>query len=178
MGQLQKTTLCLAIISMKIKNIRPSIHPSILSRDQSTTTALKIRINPTTNLSMAIVRKGLSTTMGLDVEGEQRRASAKKKGRGDLLKLNVMISSCVDLIFVIRRGVKRNRRPAQTKYHNFFLGLINCFEDVIWDAILLFESSNPKRKAHSHSDQDLNQCVIQLSKSCKFKFTSKWVMYT
>ena len=43
---------------------------------------------------MAIVKKGLSTTMGLDVEGEQRRASAKKKGRGDLYKLNLfMISS-------------------------------------------------------------------------------------
>ena len=61
---------------------------------------------------MAIVRKGLSTTMGLDVEGEQRRARAKKRGRGDLQKLNVMISSCIDLIFVIRRGVKRKKRPA------------------------------------------------------------------
>ena len=107
-----------------------------MSRDQSTTTALKIRINPTTNLSMAIVRKGLSTTMGLNVEGEQRRASAKKKGSGDLRKLNVVISSCIDLIFVIRRGVKRKRRPAQTKYHNFFLVITNCFEDVILDAIL------------------------------------------
>ena len=58
---------------------------------------LKIIMKRTTNLSMAIVRKGLSTTMGLDVEGEQMRARANKKGRGDLHKPNIMISSCKKL---------------------------------------------------------------------------------
>ena len=63
-----------------------------------TTRAPAVLINRTRNLSMAIVRKGLSTTMGLEVEGEQRRARAKKKERGDLHKPNIMISSCIDLI--------------------------------------------------------------------------------
>ena len=64
----------------------------------STTMVVNIIMKRTTNLSMAIVRKGLSTTMGLDVEGEQRRERAKKKERGDLHKPNIMISSCIDLI--------------------------------------------------------------------------------
>ena len=53
---------------------------------------LKIIMKGKKNLSMAIVRKGLSTTMGLDVEGEHRRARANKKGRGDLHKLNIRVS--------------------------------------------------------------------------------------
>ena len=80
---------------------------------------------------MAIVRKGLSTTMGRDVEGEQRRASAKKKGRGDLHKPNIMICSLIDLIFVFTRAVS-------------------------W-VIFCSLSAAPKKITDSHCDHHLNQ---------------------
>ena len=39
------------------------------------------------NLSMAIVRKGLSTTIGREREGQERRAKAKIRGKGDLFRI-------------------------------------------------------------------------------------------
>ena len=38
---------------------------------------------------MAIVRKGLSTTIGREREGEERRAKAKMRGRGDLFGISI-----------------------------------------------------------------------------------------
>ena len=66
----------------------------------STTMVLKIIMKRTTNLSMAIVRKGLSTTMGREREGEHRKATAKSRGRGDLCRILINFN-----LFILNRSI-------------------------------------------------------------------------